>query len=629
MSNDEPPKPIHPQTDEPARVEYAPAEVGRDEVGEIVPRPLDLTAPQLTLRAVLTGVVIGAVFSVCNIYVGFKVGLVFNMSITAALLSYGFWMGLHNLSGGRIRAWGILENNINQTACSSAASVASAGLITAIPALTILTGRALIWPVLAFWVLSVCLVGIVVAVGLRRQMLLTEKLTFPAGVAAAQTLREVYARGHGAATRILALVAGGLAASGVELYKYVCAIWGFTCLLKPMVLSSTIQGQSLASLTFAILPSPLLLAVGGLIGFRACLSLLLGSVVAFGVIAPTLISNGTVEQPGFPALIKWLVWPGATLMVVSALTSLAFTWRTALAAFAGLARRSEPRPAEGRAEVSRSVFVGGLLVVLLLSVALQVSLFSIYWWAAIVGVLMSFALAIVAARVSGETGVTPVGAIGKVTQLTLGVLVPQSPVPNLMAANVTGGAASQCADLLDDLKCGYLLGASPRLQALAQVFGAMVGALAGALAYTLLFPDPARQLITEEFPAAAVAVWISVAELFMSGIDALPSGTPTAMLIAAIVAVILTTVEKLAPRRVRAWIPSGASLGLAFVYPAKFSITIFLGGLIAFLLSKWFKSWTARFLITICAGIIAGDALTQIGTGIHGAGLLRSLLGTP
>ena len=161
-----------------------------------------------------------------------------------------------------------------------------------------------------------------------------------------------------------------------------------------------------------------------------------------------------------------------------------------------------------------------------------------------------------------------VGAMGKVSQLAFGTLIPRNPVPNLMAANVAGGAASQCADLMDDLKCGHLLGASPRLQTLAQVCGAVTGALVGSAAYVLLIPDPAKMLLTEEWVAPAAAIWKSVAELFMHGFEALPAGTPMAMAIAAAAGLVLPILASALPRGVRPLILSPVGLGLGFVFPA-------------------------------------------------------------
>src|SRR5690606_28587910 len=98
--------------------------------------------------------------------------------------------------------------------------------------------------------------------------------------------------------------------------------------------------------------------------------------------------------------------------------------------------------------------------------------FGMPYWQSVLAVLMTFGLALVACRVTGETDTTPIGAMGKIMQLTFGVLHPASKAGsavaamnvNLMAANITAGAAGSSADLLTDLKSGYLLGANPRKQ---------------------------------------------------------------------------------------------------------------------------------------------------------------------
>jgi uncharacterized oligopeptide transporter (OPT) family protein len=125
------------------------------------------------------------------------------------------------------------------------------------------------------------------------------------------------------------------------------------------------------------------------------------------------------------------------------------------------------------------------------------------------------------------------------------------------------------------------------------------------------------QLLTPELPAPGVAGMKAVAELFKTGFSALPPGTSLAMLIAALVGIGLPIVEKTVPKSVRAWIPSAASLGFAFVIPANQSFTMFVGGLLAFVLGKWLKGWTARFLVTLCAGIVAGESITSAGVVLH------------
>jgi uncharacterized oligopeptide transporter (OPT) family protein len=107
-------------------------------------------------------------------------------------------------------------------------------------------------------------------------------------------------------------------------------------------------------------------------------------------------------------------------------------------------------------------------------------------------------------------GNSPVGAMGKVTQLTFGALSPGNVNVNLMSANITAGAATSAADLLTDLKSGYLLGAHPRQQFLAQFSGIFVGTVVTVLTFAVLVPN-AQVLGTDQFPAPAAQTWSAVA----------------------------------------------------------------------------------------------------------------------
>ena len=659
---------------------------------EVVP-PVDLVSSQLTVRAVLTGMVLGGTLSVCNVYLGLKIGWGTNMSITGILLGYAFWKTLEGITRGNVSEFGVLENNINQSACSSAAAVSSAGLVAPIPALAMLTGETLSWAWLAIWVFSVCLVGITVATGLRHQMIMVDRLPFPGGLACGETLREIYGHGAEAIKRVRLLGLGALAGAVVKLLEVFKVV-------KSVALTFPLNGYPASTMGFKLDPGLLMVAVGGLVGMRVAASMLIGAILAWGVIGPMVVADGRApitttqavvlpegvvlpeegpisyvepreqlelkgamnsalhddlvglsddpewrvaidrlyvasqfdpdaraaalasvpgigEVPEFTPrsrdVLTWLLWPGVTLMVVASLVTFMFSFPAMLRAFKGTAGGGEPVLQQQAGTLPRSFVYGGAILALVLSVGLQIALFEIIWWAATLGVLMSFALAIVGSRVSGETNITPVGAMGKVTQLVFGVLVPKSAAANLMAANVTGGAASQCADLMHDFKCGSMLGASPSKQFFAQIGGAIAGAIVGSGFYLVLIPNPSEMLLTPEWPAPAVAAWKAVAEIFQVGFQALPEGTPTAMLIAAIIGVVFPIIEKLSPKRVRKWIPSVSSVGLAFVVYPNYAISMFIGAVIALILGRFYPRWTTRFLITICAGVIVGDSLIGAG----------------
>ncbi len=493
------------------------------------------------------------------------------------------------------------------------------GLVAPIPALTMLTGQSLAWQWLSVWVFSVACVGIVVGVGLRRQMLLVDKLPFPFGIATAETLKEMYARGAEAMARVRALLTAGGVAAAVKSAEELLSL---PKLAVPGSLKLTTGTVTLKNLGFAFEPGLLFVGVGALIGPRACISLLLGAGVGWGVVAPEVLERGWAaagkpDAVWFGPLVKWMLWPGVALMVSSSLTSFLLSARSIVRAFSGA--RGGPARGDQPAgyDVKRSRFLTLLAAVALASVVLQVGLFGIRWYVALFGVGLTFVLAIVAGRVAGETGITPVGAMGKVTQLSFGVVSPGDATTNLMAANVTGGAASQCADMLHDLKAGHLLGAWPRPQAIAQLLGVLSGALVGSAAYLVLVPDPKAMLLTKDWPAPAVAQWKAVAEVFQKGIETMPAGALHAIAIAAGVGVVLAVAEKLAPPTVRRFVPSPASMGLALVVPAYYSIMMFLGGVIAWLIARRFSSWSARFLVVIASGLIAGESLAGVAFAIE------------
>lgn len=568
------------------------------------------------MRAVLTGMVLGGTLAACNIYSGLLLGWSNNMSITGALLAFAFWRLME--STARTRPFTMLENNVNQAGASAGAAISSAGLVAAIPALTVLTGRELSWPLLALWTFSVCMVGIAVAIGLRRQMVIVDKLPFPSGIATAETLKQMYAAGVEAMARVKALMAAALLAASLKVAETVAHL---PKLPFPGSYSGRAGTVTMGNLTFAVEPSVLMVGVGALIGTRAAVSLLLGALVAWGALAPYILGQGWVApgKPGtlwFTGLVQWLLWPGVAMMVTSSLTSFAFSWRSIANSFRP--RRVVPgAEPEDTGEVKRKWFLTALGGALVLSVICQVTLFGIPAWAAALGVLFTFAIAIVAARVAGETNITPIGAMGKITQLIFGVLVPGQVAPNLMAANVTGGAASQCADLMHDLKTGWLIGATPRHQVVGQMFGALAGAMGGSAVYLILIPDPQTQLFTAEWPAPAVQTWKAVAELFQKGLAAIPPGTLTAMVIAGMVGILLAIAEKTLPARVRRWVPSPSAAGLAFVVPAHNSIMLFLGGMIALVLGKAVPTWSGRFVVACAAGFIAGESLAGVGLALH------------
>src|SRR5439155_5902356 len=168
---------------------------------------------------------------------------------------------------------------------------------------------------------------------------------------------------------------------------------------------------------------------------------------------------------------------------------------------------------------------------------------------------------------------TPTGPLSKVTQLTFGALAPGNITTNLMTANITAGACSHAGDLLTDLKSGYLLGAQPRQQFIAQFFGVLAGAVVVVPVFFILVPN-ASVLGTDQWPAPAAQVWRGVAELLAKGVSALHPTARIGLVIGGTLGIVLALLERAFPKHKR-FIPSATGLGLGLTITAYYSVSMF------------------------------------------------------
>ena len=315
--------------------------------------------------------------------------------------------------------------------------------------------------------------------------------------------------------------------------------------------------------------------------------MLFGGLLNFCVLAPWMHDRGVFGTVSFRSLLGWSLWPGAALMIAAGLLGFGFQWRSVLRALSGLLAAFRKRggrhglrdPIEA-VEVPLSWFGLAYLVLGPIMVALMVFLFGFPLWAALLALPLAVMLGVVAARVTGETDVTPSKALGPVTQLVYGAALPGQLVPNITGANVTAGAGLHAADLLTDLKSGWLLGANPRQQLVGQLFGAVAGALAvvppstsSSRARTSSAPSTSRR--------RGVQVWAErVAAPLAGRVPAAPRraagdrrGTRRRRG--------AHSPREVPPARFRALVPSPTAVGVSFMIPFANSLAFFLGALAA------------------------------------------------
>ena len=595
---------------------------------------------QLTLRAVLMGGCLGMFMAVSNLYTTLKIGWSFGVSITACVISFVVWNTVSSLFRGKFSRMTMLENNCMQSTATAAGMSTGSTLATGMGALLLIQGVHQPWYVAAPFVLFTAALGVFLAIPMKRQMINHEQLKFPSGIATAETLRSLYSKGalalRQAYSLLIALIFGGVV--GVlhtysvlgEQLKIKNRLPGWfekmqSWLYLPDTLDfprwmNPLSRGSMAG--FAFEPSVLLIGAGMITGMRVSLSMFAGSALLYWGIAPWLVSLDATNSgvAGYVASFKmspegnfnpmrWALWGGTSVMVFSSLAQLALNWRTVARAF--MVFKKEERTAHGEAmdaiEVPNSWLVIGLIPITIGLVTVQFFAFHISVYLGLISVAFSFVTALVCCRATGETDTTPIGAMGKVTQLLYAVLPGAQGIAtiNLMAAGTTAAAGGAAADLLTDLKSGYLLGANPRKQFMAQFIGIFFGVLAVVPAWYLMVPDKAA---LEAFNPPATNMWKAVADLLTQGVHMLPRTAMWAIVIGAGVGVGLPVLEKLFPKS-RAYLPSAMGLGLAWVVPFQNCLSFLIGAVIVFVWEKVNKKNSDSFAIPIASGLVAGESL--------------------
>jgi OPT family oligopeptide transporter len=577
--------------------------------------------PQLTTRALVMGMLLGGFMSLSNVYIGLKAGWSMGVAITSCILAYAIFAALHRAFPKQFPAFSILENNAMQSCASAAGYMTGAGLVNAIPALMMLNPGAVpgLWP-LMLWVLVLSWLGVFLAVPAKRQMINVEQLRFPSGIAAATTMRALHSEGGKAERQAKALMWSGILGLVITWFRDAAAPW----IKYPNIPATWGTGwiqvgkYKLNQLTMSFEGSLLFVAAGAIMGFRQAWSMMLGAVINYVVLAPIMMDAGIIATSGGSALRRissWSLWIGVPMMVTSGLLLFFMQWKTVVRAFGTLAaflkrRTGAADDAMERIEVPGSWFMGGMLILGAAAVYLGHSIFGIVWWMSVLAVLLTFFLVVVAARATGETDITPTGPLSKITQLTFGAIHPGNITTNLMTANITAGATSHAGDLLTDLKSGYLLGAKPRQQFIAQFFGVLAGGLVVVPVFFLLVPN-ASVLGTEKWPAPAAQVWRGVAELLSKGVSSLHPTARIGLLIGSLVGILLPLLEKWFPKQ-KKWIPAPTGLGIAFTINGYNAVMMFIGALAALLLAKAKPAVNEEYTVPVSSGIIAGESLMGV-----------------
>jgi OPT family oligopeptide transporter len=212
----------------------------------------------------------------------------------------------------------------------------------------------------------------------------------------------------------------------------------------------------------------------------------------------------------------------------------------------------------------------------------------------------------------GETDLNPVSGLGKISQLFFAWIQPGNIVANIIAGGVAEAGAQQAGDLMQDLKTGHLLHASPRAQFFGQLIGSSVSILVTTSAYTLY--NRAYVIPGPSFPAPTAYVWLSLARLLRNG--QLPEKSGVFMAASAVLFGIMSAWKSGATQKhpsFAKWIPCGVAFAIGFLNTPSFSLARLVGGVLEFVYHRRYaRDGRDIRLIVIASGFVLGEGVVSV-----------------
>jgi len=445
----------------------------------------ELEPKEFTLRVVIVGIVLGVLMTAANAYLGLYAGMTVSASIPAAVMS------MIILRSKFFKDVSILENNSVQTMASAGESLA-AGVIFTVPALLVMN----IWTSIQWFETLIIasiggLLGTMFTIALRRLFIVEEALPYPEGVACREVLVAGEEGGDGALAILYALGIGGI---------YGFMVKGFE------ITHHTVEGAiefAATRLYAGIDLSIALLSVGFIVGIRIASFIFLGGVIGFGILVPMygLIygwPNSTNLVDGFYLLWSTQIrYVGVGAMVVGGVYTL---WSMRKTIFTGLSKAFKQTSSDQENLLRTEQDLSMKIVAVICSILVALT-FLFYWWGtgssilALAGALflacVAFFFAAVAGYIAGVVGSSnspvsgmtiatllfTVGLVWIVGDLLLGMATPDLMYATLLIAAIVASSAAIAGDVMQDLKTGHMLGATPRKQQYAEIVGVLTGAV--------------------------------------------------------------------------------------------------------------------------------------------------------
>ncbi len=555
---------------------------------------------EMTARAICVAVVVAALMGAAEPVVVLKIGYGPNLSVVSAFLGFIAISLIGFVTRVRGTRW---ETNLVQTAGTAAGS--GVGFMAVVlAAMDMLNQRGLLDLHLSglqifAWLAPSGLLGVLLAVPLRKHYIDQENLTFADGTAAGETLLLLDEGPRQAKPRVAALGLGGAVSALFTLGRQVLG-W------IPENLNFTWITPHAAALRLGTEIGVLSVGAGMLIGLRVSLSMLLGTVLAWVIAPEPLLRAGLVPSLTFNAVLqRWIMWPATGLMVAGGLAALALKWNVIAKTFKGLGAKDVD---EGGDFPIRWVLWGAIACTLVLAAVQKISLgFPV--WLTLVSVFLSIILMLVGIRVLGETNWAPISAMANVMQAVFAVLAPGHIPINMIGSGMSGTVAANGEHLMQDYRAGKIVGSTNRNLTILQLVGVPVGALAVAIAYPLV---RAKYGVGGDggLSSPISVKWAGFAELLSKGFGALPASALQALVVALILGVVMTVLEG-KPKLAR-WVPSPTAIGLGMLIPGFAVVPIAIGAVLQAVWQKVSRGTEEVYNIPLASGFITGEALVLL-----------------
>ncbi len=552
--------------------------------------------PELTWVAVIVGWIIGVVIAVSIGYAALILGFSIEGSELAAILGFGILRGL-------LRRKSIIENNIVQT-IASGVNGASSGMMFSVPAIFLLGYGDRFDPViLTFGCIAGAFLGIAFIIPLRKHMIDYERLTYPGGVAVATILKSP---GAGVRKAII-LLAAALISAGVHFATLQTEVdnWNLGALIGMPEFMNGIWYLSL--MTIGV----------GFIAGRGGIAFIIGGFVAYWFISPMLSVTDAfpVDAAGqavsAPDSLRVMLYRpfGIGMLIGGAIMGVILAAPLIISAIKSMQKAAKVAGGSGSEEMPIKLLyfaVAGAVILLCVMAVGSVDTMGLGGGIAmaLLGTLWIWMAGIILSEAIGRTNWSPLSGMTLVG-ITLLIVVTQAigldRTDSIIAAIMVGAAMcvamSQATDLMLDLKTGYLVGATPRMQQMGQFIGAWLGPI--VVIFVIFMLHEAYGLGSTKLPAPQ-------AQALASTVDGILGGDVPAQKYAAgaILGGVLSALMG----------GLGITVGLGFYLPFNIVLTYSLGTLARELADRFKgKDWSDDVGIPIAAGFIVGEALVGVG----------------